>query len=120
MKKEKTLLLIYLIIWCLTVATFWFFVTNSYVILFTIVAFKILLPTTTFILSVFIGTNNCFGKYKWCVTIILGAMYALCRYVTFGNLSTSTFKPILLIAIISILGLLLGVMMAYTKTIKCR
>lgn len=117
MKNNKVPIIIYLSVWCVTVAIFWLFVNNPLVILFGVIVFRVLLPITTFVVSVLIGANDHWGKYKWIAPVILGIMYILCGYATFsvantiasGNINMPEVKLAFPAAIISVVGLAIGV-----------
>lgn len=123
MKNKKVPLLIYLSVWCVTVAIFWLFINNPLVILFGVIVFRVLLPVTTFVVSILIGANDHWGKYKWITPIVLGIMYILCGYATFsvantiasGNINVPEVKLAFPAAIISIVGLAIGVGIDYFK-----
>ena len=76
----------------------------------------IILPVTTFIVSVVIGKNNFWGKGKWAFTIFFGAMYMLAEYgtfkmannIAFNKLNAPDFGMIVAGAIISAIGMLVG------------
>ena len=44
----------------------------------------VLLPVTTFIVSLFIGKNNYWGKAKWAFALFFGIMFMLVPYSTFS------------------------------------
>ena len=76
----------------------------------------ILLPVTTFVVSLFIGRNNYWGKWKWISSLVLGVMYMLAEYATFQSSNMIAFdkinapcwEMILSGGIISIIGLSIG------------
>lgn len=117
MKSNKAPILIYLSAWCVAVATFWLFGNSPLVILYGVIVFRLLLPIATFVVSVIIGANDHWGKYKWIVPIVLGFMYIMCGYATFsvantmasGNINMPEFKLAFPAAIISFVGLAIGV-----------
>ena len=76
----------------------------------------IILPVTTFIVSVVIGKNDFWGKGKWAFTLFFGIMYMLAEYgtfkmannITFNKLNAPDFGMIVAGAIISAIGMLVG------------
>lgn len=121
--KITTLILImtYLSIWAISLIAFWFFTDGSDAMGYSILFLWILLPVTTFIISLLIGENNCFGNWKWLYSIVFGIMYMLAEYATFSAANMSAFNKInmpdfkMLIAgvIISLFGLGIGTMVNY-------
>lgn len=76
----------------------------------------IILPVTTFVESVLIGKNDFLGKGKWGFSLFFGLMYMLAEYGTFkmanniasNKLNTPDFGMIVVGAIISAIGILVG------------
>ena len=76
----------------------------------------IIIPVTTFTVSVIIGKNNFWGIKKWAFTFPFGVMYMLAEYgtfkmannITFSKLNAPEFGMIVAGAIISAIGMLLG------------
>ncbi len=87
--KEKLMKVIliatYLGIWAIAIIFFWFFTTPSDAMGYALLYLWFLLPIITFIISALIGLNNCWGRYKWFFTILLGIMYMLAEFATFGT-----------------------------------
>ena len=54
----------------------------------------ILLPVTTFILSLIIGKNDYWGQKKWLIALGFGLMYMLAEYGTFSAANMITFQKI--------------------------
>ena len=115
------LIMTYLGIWAISLIAFWFFTDGSDAMGYSILFLWILLPVTTFIISLLIGENNCFDNWKWLYSILFGIMYMLAEYATFGAANMSAFNKInmpdfkMLIAgvIISLFGLGIGTMVNY-------
>ena len=61
---------------------------------YSIMCLWILLPATTFILSLIIGKNDYWGQRKWLITIGFGLMYMLAEYGTFSAANMITFQKI--------------------------
>lgn len=111
------LIIAYLVIWAISLIAFWFFTSDSDAMGYGIMYLWILLPVTTFVISLLIGKNNYWGNGKWILAIAFGIMYMLAEYATFSaanmvtyeKLNMPDFGMILLGAIISIVGLGVGV-----------
>ncbi|MEG2747664.1 MAG: hypothetical protein RR934_10400, partial [Gordonibacter sp.] len=70
----------YLGIWAITLIVFWFFTRGSDAMGYALVFMWVVLPTTTFTLSLVIGKNNYWGKAKWVSPVVFGVMYMLAGY----------------------------------------
>ncbi len=124
--KLSKLILIsaYLGIWALSLIVFWFFTSSSNAMGYGIMFLWVLLPVTTFVISLLIGRNNHWGKWKWLFAIAFGVMYMLAEYATFNaaNMTSSAkinlpdFGMIIGGAIVSLLGLGIGVGIRYLKS----
>ena len=110
------LVLTYLVIWAISIIVFWFFTSGSDAMGYSLMFLWILLPVTTFVVSLFIGRNNYWGKWKWISSLVLGVMYMLAEYATFQSSNMIAFdkinaprwEMILYGGIISIIGLSIG------------
>lgn len=123
-KLSKLLIIItYLAVWSVSLIVFWFFVDGSDAMGYSIMFEVILLPVTTFVLSILIGKNNYWGKWKWLSVIILGIMYMLAHYASFGaahmasegSIDIPNFGLIPIGAFVALVGLGLGIGMYYYK-----
>lgn len=84
-KLVKVILIsVYLAIWAIAIIFFWFFTTPSDAMGYALIYLWFLLPVITCIISALIGLNNCWGRYKWFLTVGLGIMYMLAEFATFG------------------------------------
>ena len=109
-------ILSYLLIWAFAMIVFWFFTSGSDAMGYSLMFLWIILPVTTFIVSVVIGKNNFWGKGKWAFTLSFGIMYMLAEYgtfkmannITFNKLNTPDLGMIIAGAIISAIGMLVG------------
>lgn len=81
-------------IWAFSLIAFWFFIDASDAMAYSILFLWILLPVTTFIVSLLIGKNNCFGSWKWLYPAVFGIMYMLAEYATFSAANMSSFNRI--------------------------
>ena len=106
----------YLLIWTLSMVVFWFFTSGSDAMGYSLMFIWIILPVATFTVSVVIGKNNFWGKWKWAFTVFFGAMYMLADYgtfkmannIAFNKLNIPGFGMIAAGAIISAIGMLSG------------
>ena len=126
-RKNKLSMLIlfvtYLGIWAVSLIVFWFFINSSDAMGYSIMYLWVLLPVTTFVISLLIGKNNYMGKWKWGSSIAFGIMYMLAEYatfsaanmITFDKINVPQFAMILIGAIISQVGLVVGALMRYTE-----
>ncbi|MCF2567678.1 hypothetical protein I6E09_00520 [Mediterraneibacter glycyrrhizinilyticus] len=111
------LIAVYLGIWTLSLLSFWMFDSGSDALGYSIMYLWILLPVTTFVVSLIIGINNYWGHKKWFIAIGFGVMYMLAEYgtfsaanmISFGKLNVPEFIMIPIGAVISLVGMGLGV-----------
>ena len=124
-KLSKLILIIaYLGIWALSLIVFWFFTNGSDAMGYGFMFLWVLLPVTTFVISLLIGLHNYWGRGKWLSAIAFGIMYMLAEYATFNaaNMTSSAkinlpdFGMIIGGAIVSLLGLGIGVGIRYLKS----
>lgn len=124
-KLSKLILITtYLVIWAVSLIVFWFFTSGSDAMGYSITFLWVLLPVTTFVLSLLIGKNDYWGKWKWFSVIAFGVMYMLAEYATFcaanmvvfNKINKPQFSMILIGAIISIVGLGIGVVINHLKS----
>ena len=114
--SRQLIIITYLIIWAFSLIFFWFFTSSSDAMAYSLMFLWILLPVTTFILSLLIGKGDHWGRYKWISPLIFGLMYMLAEYGTFSAANMVSFDKFNLPslgmipvgAIISLLGIGLG------------
>ena len=95
---------------------FWFFTSGSDAMGYSLMFLWIILPITTFVVSIIIGKNDFWGKGKWAITLFFGVMYMLAEYGTFAMANNIAFDKLntpewgLVVAgvIISAIGMLMG------------
>lgn len=122
--SELITIVVYLAIWALSLIVFWLFTSGSDAMGFGIMFMWVLLPVTTFVISLLIGKNNYWGKWKWLSVIAFGVMYMLAEYATFstanmvafGKINMPEFGMIPIGAIISLIGLGIGVGICHLKS----
>ena len=116
-KRNKIItILSYLLIWVIAMIVFWFFTNGSDAIGYSLLYLWIILPVTTFFVSVIIGANEFWGTRKWELTLIFGVMYMLAEYgtfkmannIAFNKLNTPDWGMIAGGTIISAIGMLIG------------
>lgn len=123
-KKSKIFVIVgYLVIWVIAIIAFRFFTDGSNALGFSLLYLWIILPLTTFIVSLLIGVNHFWGNKKWLASIVLGIMYMLAEYCTFSAANMIEFKKfymprlsmILGGVIISLIGLAVGHLIYYIQ-----
>ena len=115
------LIVVYLGIWTLSLLSFWMFDSGSDALGYSIMYLWILIPVTTFIVSLIIGINNYWGHKKWFIAAGFGVMYMLAEYGTFSAANMISFSKLnvpecVMIPIgagISLLGIGLGAGVKY-------
>lgn len=84
----------YLAIWAISLIVFWLFTSGSDTMGYSLMFLWILLPVTTLILSLLIGRNSYWGKWKWLSTVAFGCMYMLAEYATFSIANMVSFNKV--------------------------
>ena len=106
----------YLLIWAVAMIVFWFFTSGSDAMGYSLMFLWIILPVTTFVVSIVIGKNDFWKKGKWAFTLFFGVMYMLAEYgtfkmannIAFDKLNAPDWGMIVVGAIISAIGMLIG------------
>ena len=109
-------ILSYLLIWAVAMIVFWFFTSGSDAMGYSLMFLWIILPVTTFVVSIGIGKNDFWEKGKWAFTLFFGVMYMLAEYgtfkmannIAFDKLNAPDWGMIVVGAIISAIGMLIG------------
>lgn len=122
--SKLVLIMTYLVIWAVSLIVFWLFMDPAGALGYSLMFLWLLLPVTTFVLSLLVGRNNFWGKWKWLSAAAFGLMYMLADYATFkaaNMVSNGIFRMpdfIMLFAgvIISVLGLGIGAVFYYSKS----
>lgn len=126
-KLSQTILIAtYLGIWAFALIVFWFFISGSDAMGYSLVFLWIVLPVATLVISLFIGKNNHFGKQKWLTPIAFGVMHMLAEYATFSvrnmiqiqftRINIPHFELILIGAFFSVVGLGIGSLAYHIKS----
>lgn len=116
--KKMIPIFVYLIIWIMSVIVFCFFTSGSDGLGYSVIFLWIILPATTFLVSLLIGRNDFWGKRKWISPLFFGLMYMLAEYSTFsmanniafGKLNVPEWKMIIAGTVISVIGMALGLL----------
>lgn len=129
-KSLSKLILIatYLVIWAIALIVFWFFTSSSDAMGYSFMFLWVLLPVTTFVISLLIGKNDYWGSWKWVSAIIFGIMYMLAEYATFSAANMASFDNfnmpelgmLFAGAVISLVGLAIGAGIHRVKAKKNR
>lgn len=114
----------YLGIWAIALIVFWLFTDGSDAMGYSLVFMWVILPVTTFAISLAIGKNNYWGKAKWISPLVFGATYMLAEYATFSAANMAAFNKVNMPqfgmipvgAIISAVGLGIGVIFNHMKS----
>ena len=77
------LILAYVAIWALVIMTFWLG-GRSDAMGFSLVNFYLILPASTIIISIFIGSSDGWSNCKWLMLLFFGLMNMLAPYATFS------------------------------------
>lgn len=118
-KLSLTILLAaYLGIWAFALIVFWFWISGSDAMGYSLVFLWIILPVATFVISLLIGKNHHPGKGKWLTPIVCGTMHMLAEYATFSvrnmiaisftRINMPHFEMLLVGAFFSVIGLCIG------------
>jgi len=93
-KLSKLVLVIsYLAIWAVTVVSFWAggrWDSMGYAL----ITLYLVLPVTTFVISIFIGKDDGWANWKWLMLIFFGIMYMLASYATFSLANAMAFDKV--------------------------
>ena len=119
---------IYVILWVACLIWFWLGKGSDggFAMAYSLVTFYCILPVSTFFLSLLIGKDISWGKWKWLMPFFFGAMYSLENFGTFlmaNNIACSNQNfPAIEDAVpgfvISLVGLCIGFAITMLKTHK--
>lgn len=110
------LVLVYLGIWAFSLIVFWFFTSGSDAMGYWIMFLWVVLPVTTFVISLLTGRNDYGGRRKWLACPACGALYMLAHYATFsaanmaatGRFHLPSFSMFVTCAAIALVGIAIG------------
>ena len=114
--SEIITLIAYLIIWAISLILFWVFATDSDAMAYGLLVFWLVLPVSSFVISLIVGKNSFWGKFKWASPLFFGLMYMLADYgtyrlannIAFDKINAPEFELFFYGAVISLVGLLAG------------
>ena len=124
-KQSKLILLLtYLAIWAFAIIFFWFFTADSDAMGYSLMFLWVILPVTTFVISLLISRNDYWGSRKWFGSIGFGIMYMLAEYATFSMANNVAFNKvnmpefgmIIAGAVISLIGMAIGHLLYLSKS----
>ena len=92
--SKLLLVLSYLVIWAFNIMASWRFSAGSITEAQAGGAQWIMLPAATIVLSLLIGKNNYWGKYKWLAPIGFGLMFMLSVYASYGMRESLIFNRV--------------------------
>lgn len=81
----------YCIIWAMSIIIFWLGGRGD-AMGYSLVVFYLVLPITTFIISILIGKDESWANYKWLMLLFFGVMYMLALYATFSLANAIAFE----------------------------
>lgn len=124
--SEVILVSTYLGIWAFSLLVFWLFTDGADAMGYSLVFLWLVLPVTTFVISLLIGRNGYWGKWKWAASIAFGVMYMLAEYATFSlanmvafsKINQPSYGMILAGGVISLAGLGIGAIVSRRKNRK--
>ena len=119
--SQIILIAVFVGIWAIALIVFWFFTSGSDGMAYSLMFLWLLLPVSTFTVSLLIAKNGFFGKLRCLSSPILGLFHMLAEYATFNLANMVAFSKFnlprpeyfLAGAVISLLGLAVG-------TLVCR
>ena len=92
--SKLLVVLCYLVIWAFNIMASWRFSAGSITEAQAGGAQWIMLPAATIVLSLLIGKNNYWGKYKWLAPIGFGLMFMLSVYASYGMRESLNFNRV--------------------------
>ena len=127
MSKKKLLQIgSFVVVWITLILFFWLSSAPDDAMGFSLLAFYIVMPITTIIISLLIGLDKDWGKGKWAIPPLFGFLYMLAEYLTFslsntfatGNLNQPEYIMLLSETVFSFVWILIGVLKRKSQKIK--
>ncbi|MBQ6844245.1 MAG: helix-turn-helix domain-containing protein [Agathobacter sp.] len=119
---------IYVVLWSACLLWFWIGRANdpTFAPAFALMTFYLILPVVTFVISILIGKDESWGRYRWCMALFFGVMYSLESFGTFSMANTLAFanqhfptiKDAIPGVVISLIGMGIGVCLERRKQKK--
>ena len=116
---------IYVMLWAACLVWFWLGQGSDggFAMGYSLITFYFILPVSTFIISILIGKDISWGKWKWLMPFFFGVMYSLENFGTFlmanniacGNQNIPAIEDAIPGFIISLIGLLIGILFRRCK-----
>lgn len=123
--SKLIIILSYVIVWALSILAFWSG-DNADAAVYSLAVFWFVLPVTTFVLSVIIGKDPQWGRYRWLMLLFFGIMFMLADYATFslanmtafGKFNPLDFENIVPGIVVSAVGFFIGLIISAVKKRK--
>lgn len=119
---------IYVLLWSACLIWFWLGKGSDggFAMGFSLITFYFVLPVATFVISILIGKDTSWGKWKYIMPFFFGVMYALENFGTFlmanniacGNHNLPSIEDAMPGFVISLIGLLVGMLVKACKRKK--
>ena len=116
---------IYVILWAVCLVWFWIGRESdpTFASAFALMTFYLILPIATFVISVLIGKDESWGRYRWLMALFFGTMYSMEHFGTFsmantlafGNRHFPTIEDAIPAVLISALGMGIGLLIKKKK-----
>lgn len=118
-RNKLAVILAYLLVWGVSMIVYWFLISGSDAMGYSLTFLWIVLPVTTFVVSFVIGKRGYWGRGKWAAAPLLGVMYMLAEYgtfgisnnVAFGRLNAPEWGMLVAGAAVSVAGMMLGTLL---------
>lgn len=92
--SKLILVIAYLMVWTLLMILFWFGTGEDGAMGYGILAFYLILPITTVLISFFIGRDRSWGPFRWLMILFFGIMFMLLTYGTFSLANMISFNKV--------------------------
>ena len=89
--SKQILMLAYMIIWAFILCSFWLGTASDDAMGFSLLAFYLVLPLTTIVVSIFIGKDASWGVHRFTMPVFFGLMFMLAGWATFDLANTVDF-----------------------------
>lgn len=87
-------ILSFVVIWAVAVLVFWLFSAPEGAMGYAIIVLYIVLPITTFVISILIGKDITWGKLRWLFFLFFGFMFMMMEYATFSTANMISFHKV--------------------------
>lgn len=86
--------MVYLGVWAASMLTFWLEGSSGGAAGYALLVFYLILPVTTFVISIFIGKDDGWANTRWLMLLFFGVMYMLAEYGTFSLANMIAFDKV--------------------------